>query len=249
MFSLAVQAGKLAYKPHIPLLKENNARAGFFEAEQCDSVRRHLPAHLRPLVTFMYLTGWPRSEVTTLEWRQVDFAAGEIRLDPGTTKNDDGRVFPFTRDLRELLVTQKTEHDEPKKAGHIEPRVFVQLRGKRGSRTARRASHKPRAIGAFSKTWDAACRAAACPGRIVHDFRRTAVRNLVRAGIPECVAMQMKGHKTRSVFERYNIVSPGDLRDAARKLDLARQFGDGHTFGHTDAKNGCRRLSRLGTKC
>jgi integrase len=78
---------------------------------------------------------------------------------------------------------------------------------------------KPKAIRSITKAWRNACRAAACPGRIPHDLRRTAVRNLVRSGIPERVAMQMTGHKTRSVFERYNIVSEGDLRDAARRLD------------------------------
>jgi integrase len=71
----------------------------------------------------------------------------------------------------------------------------------------------------FNKAWWKARIAAGCPGRIPHDFRRTAVRNLVRAGVPERVAMQLTGHKTRAVFERYNIVSPGDLRDAARRLD------------------------------
>jgi len=233
MFSLAIEAGKVAYRPTIPMLKEINARTGFFEAEQFESLCRHLPAPLRPLVRFMYLTGWRRGEVTGLEWRQVDFAAGEVRLDPGTTKNDEGRVFPFTRELRELLEAQHAEHDRLKKAGTIEPWVFWEMRGKSGSRTVRRASQKPRPIGSFRKRWIEACRAAGCPGRIPHDFRRTAVRNLVRAGIPERVAMMMTGHKTRSVFERYNIVSPGDLRDAARKLDEAR----GHTFGHTAAKS------------
>ena len=73
--------------------------------------------------------------------------------------------------------------------------------------------------GGYNKAWRKARVAAGCPGRIPHDFRRTAVRNLVRAGVPERVAMQLTGHKTRAVFERYNIVSSGDLRDAAQRLD------------------------------
>ena len=77
----------------------------------------------------------------------------------------------------------------------------------------------PKPIRSIGKAWKRACRLAGCPGRIPHDLRRTAVRNFVRAGIPERVAMQMTGHKTASVFARYNIVSGGDLKEAAAKIN------------------------------
>ncbi len=137
-----------------------------------------------------------------------------MRLDAGTTKNRDGRVFPMTAELRRVLQAQDALRDDLRKAGTIVPYVFFRMVAE-----GRGGDKKPQPVVAFNKAWKSACRAAACPGRLPHDLRRTAVRNLVRAGIPERVAMQMTGHKTRSVFERYNIVSDGDLRDAARRLD------------------------------
>ncbi len=126
-------------------------------------------------------------------------------MNPGTTKNDEGRVFPFTQELRELLVLQKEETEQlQQQQDMLIPWVFHR-EGKK--------------FGDFRKSWETACKKAGVPGRIPHDFRRTAVRNLVRAGIPERVAMQMTGHKTRSVFERYNIVSETDLMEAAKRLD------------------------------
>jgi integrase len=214
IFSLAIQAEKLLRRPHIPLLEERNTRTGFFELAMLRGVLKHLPAALQPVIEFAYITGWRvPSEVLTLEWRQVDFKAGEVRLDPETTKNREGRTFPLTDDLRTLLTAQHVEHEQLKKAGHIAPWVFVRLVAKgRGGQKA------PKPIRAFTKAWKNACRLAGCPGRIPHDLRRTAVRNMIRRGVPERVAMQLAGHKTRSVFDRYNVVSDGDLRTAATQL-------------------------------
>lgn len=206
MFSLAIQSGKLLQKPHIPFLKEDNVRVGFFERAQFLAVLARLPEPVRPVATFAYVTGWRiDSEVLPLEWRQVDFAAGEVRLDPGRTKNGEGRTFPMTRELRELLEHQRGSTDD------LQRRIQI---------VCRHVFHRDgRPIKSFRRAFRSACTAAGCPGRVIHDLRRTAVRNLVRAGIPERVAMQMTGHKTRSVFERYNIVSAGDLREAAKRLD------------------------------
>src|SRR5262249_25460457 len=138
-----------------------------------------LPASLRPVIEFAYITGWRiPSEVLPLQWRQVDFDAGEIRLDPETTKNRAGRVFPMTDDLRALLDTQREQHDALKQRGTITPWVFFRMVAK-----GRRGPKEPRPIVAFTKAWKAACRAAGCPGRIPHDFRRTAVRSMIRRGV------------------------------------------------------------------
>jgi len=233
-FSLGTQAGKILMTPYIPMLRENNVRRGFFERDQFDALREALPEYLKPVVQFAYITGWRvPSEVLKLQWSNVDFIGGQVRLDPGTTKNGEGRVFPLTAALRALLESQW--QGRPKDM--VCPWVFHR-------------NGKP--IGSFYKAWDRACYDAGLPcvvhpkrdrkgeilrytqgakkgepiiekidaAHIPHDFRRTAVRNLVRAGIPERVAMQLTGHKTRSVFERYNIVSETDLTDAARRLDL-----------------------------
>jgi integrase len=207
MYSLAMQAGKILRRPYIPMLREDNTRKGFFERAQFEAVRAHLPVRLRGVATFAYTTGWrTKSEILPLQWHQVDRAAGTVRLEPGTTKNRDGRVFVFTGlvDLQAAIDAQWAAHEALQAKGKLCPYVFARKNGT--------------AIKSFRKAWITACAAAGCPGKIPHDFRRTAVRNLSRAGVPDTIAMKLTGHKTRSVFDRYDITSEEDLAEAARKL-------------------------------
>jgi integrase len=213
MFSLAVQDGRLLTRPYIPLLKESNIRRGFFEREPFHALVSQLPAYMRGVAEFAYVTGWRTpSEILPLEWRQVDRPAGEVRLDPGTTKNGEGRVFPFTRDLRRVLARQQVVAEALQRdRGILTPYVFCYTMGEKAGRRITESG--------YIHAWHRARRAAGSDDRIPHDCRRTAVRNLVRAGVPERVAMQLTGHRTRAIFERYNITSPNDLREAAQRLD------------------------------
>jgi integrase len=206
MFSLAVQSGRMSHKPFIAMLSEAPPRAGFLAADQFEEIRRRLPDSMRGIAEFAFLTGWRVvSEVVPLRWSQVDFAGGTVRLEPGMGKTGEARTFPLTRALRKVLKTQRTRTDETqRRLGKLVPLVFHD-----GGRPIKR----------FDKAWKIAATAAGYPWTIHHDLRRCGVRNLVRAGVPERVAMQMTGHKTRSVFERYNIVSEGDYRDAVRRID------------------------------
>lgn len=207
-FSLAEQAGKVLHRPHVPMLQEAPPRSGFFERAEFEDVRAALPEHLRGVVTLGFLTGWRiASEVLPLQWSQVDRRERVIRLEPGTTKNGEGRTLPYGRlpELVDVVEAAWQAHLRLAREGRICPFVFHHRGGQR--------------IGSFRKAWARACREAGVPGRLLHDLRRTAVRNLVRAGVPEKIAMGVSGHKTRSVFDRYDITSGADLRDALAKLD------------------------------
>ena len=139
-----------------------------------------------------------------MTWGQVDFRAGTVRLEPGTTKNGEGRTIFMTPELRSLLQDRRTKTTViERQNGQIIPWVF--------HRNGRR-------IKDFRAAWQGACERAGQPGHLFHDLRRTAVRNMVRVEVPERVAMKVTGHKTRAIFDRYNIVSEGDLQEAARRL-------------------------------
>ena len=102
------------------MLQEINVRSGFFDGAEFEAVRGHLPADVQPVVTFAYVTGWRvRSEILPIEWRHVDREAGAVRLDPGTTKNGEGRLLPFgdrLPELRDMLRRAMAPH-EGRRAG------------------------------------------------------------------------------------------------------------------------------------
>ena len=196
---------KVGMPPRIRMLRENNARKGFFEPEQFKAVLQHLPEDLKPVFEVAYITGWRvSSELLTRKWQHVDLAANWLRLDPGESKNSEGRMFPLTPELRDVLSQQLAKTRQLEKATErVIPWVFHR-------------NGKP--IKDYYGAWDEACRLAGLPDRIAHDLRRTAVRNLERAGVPRSSSMKMTGHKTESVYRRYAIVDEAMLREGAEKL-------------------------------
>ena len=214
MFRLGEKAGRVVRRPYIDMLQEHNARTGFFERQEFDAVRAHLPADLTAAFEVAYITGWRvKSEILTRQWAHVDFRSGWLRLEPGETKNNEGRQFPLTPDLRAALERQRarTLVDE-KVTGTIIAWMFHR-------------SGKP--IKSFRRAWVTACRKAGIPDRIPHDFRRTAVRNLERAGVPRSTAMKMVGHRTESIYRRYAIVDEAMLKEGAVKLQALHDAQQG----------------------
>jgi integrase len=152
-----------------------------------------------PLI-IAYWSGMRAGEILMLRWEQIDLERSLLRLEPGTTKNNQGREIPLVKDVTEALWLWKRQTLQrfpycPWVCHH---------QGKRLLRVPKR-------------TWKAACERVGLKGKLFHDLRRTAIRNMVRAGITERVAMAISGHKTRSVFDRYDIVSESDLTEAKKK--------------------------------
>jgi integrase len=197
MFTLAIQAGRLTRRPHIPRLRESLPRQGFLEHADYLAIRSHLPATYQDVLDFGYLSGWRRGEILTLEWRDVDRERHVIRLRPEVSKTRTGRVLVLSKPLQDVL--ERRWRGRALGNPHVFHEAQSQLQG-------------------FKNAFKRACKAAGLPGKLFHDLRRTAIRNLIRAGVPERVAMQVSGHKTRSILDRYNIVSEGDLRQASERL-------------------------------
>lgn len=204
-FRLAVERRRLSTAPKIRKLSERgNARQGFFEKADFEAVADRLPDYLRGFAWFGYLSGWRKGEIRSLAWADVDMGGGVIRLRAEHSKNGEGRVLTLQGELGGIIRRQWEARQYKCPDGTVAFSLCVFHRD--GS-----------PIGDIRKAWASACKDAKVEGRLFHDLRRTAVRNMVRAGVPERVSMSISGHKTRAIFDRYNIVSEADIRQAMEK--------------------------------
>ena len=202
-FRLAHRGGNILAIPHIEFLDESrNVRSGFLEPVEFQKVQNAItPAVYADAAALAYITGWRvPSEVLPLSWQQVNLRTKLLRIEPGTTKAGEGRQFPITATLQKILKRREKAKAE-------------------GCDLVFHEDGEPIHPRRFHKQWTAACAAAGLAGRIPHDMRRSAVRNLERLAVPRKVAMQMVGHKTESIYRRYHIVAESDLRAAGARLD------------------------------
>jgi integrase len=220
MFALATDdshgPAMIRHAPAIKMLPEGEARQGFLDIADYDKLYSSLPAYVQPVFQTAFYTGMRKDEVMSLTWDRVDLAAKVIRLENSDVKNKKGREIPLIDGLPELL--EGVRRKNPKATN-----VFLTPKGE--------------PIGSFIKAWRNACVKAAITvkvngesvvshfeedgtyrGFLFHDLRRTALRNLVRAGVPRGVAMAITGHKTEEVFERYNITDSKDVQNAGASV-------------------------------
>ena len=185
-----------------------NERQGFLEEPEFRAVSRHLPDDgLRDFCLFGYLTGMRKGEIASLRWQCL--ANDVLWLEAKHSKNRKPRPIPLVGELGEIIERRKAARQiERNGTVELSPLIFH-----RGGEPVRE----------FRKSWRTACRAAGVEGRLFHDLRRSAVRNMVQAGVAQQVAMKVSGHRTASMFERYNIIVEPDVRQALAKTEQYRQ--------------------------
>src|SRR5579875_2626453 len=211
MLNLARIEGRIQTVPHFPFLKENPPRKGFVTHEQFARLLAALPEQLKPLILFLYWTGCRVGEARKITWEQIDLDKRQIVMYGEQTKSGQPRILPLPDELVDILQSVP----ESNRKGHV--------------------FHQP----SFRRSWARACEQAGLGRRIktangfpryqgllVHDLRRSAIRNLREAGVSESVVMAISGHRTTAVFHRYAITAVEDLHKAMRQAQAASKVID-----------------------
>lgn len=193
--TLLHQAGKLAEPVHVPKLAEHNVRQGFVDQPEYRQLVEAAPAHIKALIVVAWHTGLRSGELLSIKRAQVDLLSNLIRLPGQSTKNRKPRTVPIYGEMR--------------------PWIEMQMSGP----GAWLFEYQGRRLTSFRTAWAATIKAAKLPELLFHDLRRSAVRNLERAGVPRSVARAITGHRTEAVYTRYDIVSARDLEDAAKRVE------------------------------
>ena len=180
------------------MLPVDNARSGILSYEQYRAIRDALPSHSRIALVIGYHTGARKGEINKIRLDRIDFKAGRIELVRKTTKNKNPRYLPIYGDMGAELSMAMSLADPTCP-------FLIQEKGKR--------------VADFKKSWHTACEKAKVDDALFHDLRRTAVTNMIEAGFTEKEAMEISGHKTRSVFDRYHIVSERRLKQLGEKME------------------------------
>jgi len=191
----------VARVPHFPRLTEDEPRKGFLKPELYQKLLFELPEVLRLLFVIAYHVGLRKGALLRIKWSQVDLKANTIWMEGRkSNRKPEPVAVPIYGDMAKFIEMQ------PRTSEYLFARGSTPIRD-------------------FRESWDLACQRAGIPDLLFHDLRRTAVRNLRRAGVPETVIMKITGHRTRSVFERYNITDETDTQEAGRKAEvfLARE--------------------------
>lgn len=196
--------------PHIPKLPEKNVRQGFLEQDQYETLLEKLPLDLKALFVCGYHVGTRKGELRKTRWENVDRESNVIRIPGALTKNGCARTLPIYGDMGRWLDGQR------ERCPAENPYVFFGRSRRPGERRIGGENKFP--VSPALNGWDEACRAAGLEGLKLHDLRRSAVRNMKRAGVVDSIAMSITGHKTRSMYDRYDIVDETDLIDAGEKL-------------------------------
>lgn len=214
---LAHLAGRIGKVPVLPSLSVSNTRTNWLDEPEIQALRDALPDDYADAVEFAAWTGWRKSEVFGLTWDRVDWSAGEVRLAVGSTKNREGRTFPFRAlpQIEEVLRRRRHVTDA------------VELAGERVVRHVFHVSGAPFSS-RFYPIWREAAKAAGVPDAWFHDLRRSAVRRLERAGVSRSVAMKLTGHKTEAIYRRYAIADSKALEEGVEKL---RSFAESRAPG------------------